>query len=81
MLRQKCSRDVRAFRASRRRETNLGEVCRFAAIIALSTASKVTVSEVMLVSTEKAFLFLNSDRSRLIFCECIMSRRYSPLIK
>ena len=82
MLWQKFSGDIRALRASRLRATNLGEVPRFSAFITLSIPRRTTASEVIWASTEKAFLFLNGSRSRLIVGQCIFSRRYStPLFK
>ena len=76
------SGDMRALRASRLRATNLGEVSSFSAFITLSIPSRTTASVVIWASTEKAFLFVNGSRSRLIFGQCIFNCRYSsPLFK
>ena len=57
MLRQKCTQDIRALRASRLRATNLSEVSSFSAFITLSIPSRTTAWEVIRASTDKAFFF------------------------
>jgi len=76
MLRQKCSRDIWALRA-----TKPGEVSSFSAFITLSIPSRTTASEVIRAFTEKSISFSERQQKQTHFWSMRVRRYSSPLIK